>query len=190
MSAPVQAGLYSASARIYEILFGVLPLLSLSLFPTLTRWYKEDRAGFTRRYTQLTRWVTWLGLFGLAGAFALREPIVHAIFGEDFAPASRVLPWHLASAAVMYNAIFRAAYLTLAQRQIILLWTSVLGAILNLGLNLVFIPRLGAEGAAMAGFLTQVVALHLSYGLFRETRWLLNVSLLSLFIPFRPVRCS
>ncbi len=190
MRGGTEAGIYSASAKFYDILIGVMPLIGVSLFPTLARWYKDDREGFSRLYTQLTRWITWLGLFGVVVLYLLRDQVVDLIFGQEYAEAARVLPWHLASAAIMFNAIFRAAYLTLAHRQIILLWTSLIGAVVNVGLNLLLIPRLGAEGSAMAGFVTQLVALHLTNGLFKETRWLFRVSLQT-FLPFgTPARCS
>ena len=171
------AGIYTASARIYDILIGVLPLLSVSLFPTLTRWYAGDAGVFRERYARMTRWITWGGVVLLAGVWVVRKTVVDLIFGEEYLAAAGVLPWHLGSALVMYHAMFRAAYLTLCRRQIVLLWTSLLGAVLNVGLNLVLIPRFGAEGAAMAGLATQVVALVLSNVLFLETRWLLGVSL-------------
>lgn len=189
MAGSSQAGIYSASARIYEILIGVLPLLSVSLFPTFTQWYQMEKAVFTRRYTQITRWITWAGAAGLLLIWFLRHHIFRHIFGPEFAAAANVLPWHLASAAVMYHGLFRAAYLTLAQRQIILLWMSLLGAVVNVGLNLFLIPRMGAGGSALAGFVTQIVALSASNLLFKETRWLIGVSLWTMFVPVKPLRC-
>ena len=189
MTGSAQAGLYSASSRIYDILIGVLPLLSVSLFPTLTHWYREDRQAFTRRYTQLTKWITWAGAAGLLLIWFLRHHIVRLIFGPDFAGAANILPWHLASALIMYHCLFRAAYLTLAQRQIVLLWTSLLGAIVNVALNLVLIPKLGAQGAAIAGTLTQIVAHILSNALSHDTRWILKVSARTLLLPMRRFSC-
>lgn len=82
----------------------------------------------------------------------------------------------------MYNAMLRVAYLALAQRQIIVLWSSLMGAVTNLILNFVLIPHYGAAGAAITGVATQLVALHASNVLFGQTRWLLAASV-SPFIP-------
>jgi O-antigen/teichoic acid export membrane protein len=189
LSSSYNAGIYTASARIYDILIGVLPLLGVSIFPTLTRWYQKDRKAFTRRYTQLTQWITWGAALGLALTWFLRHHIVRFIFGPDFAGAADVLPWHLASALIMYHSLFRAAYLTLAQRQILLLWTSLLGALVNVALNLVLIPKLGAQGAAIAGTLTQITALVLSNAFAHDTRWMLKVTARTMLIPVRSFSC-
>lgn len=189
MAGSSKAGIYSASARIYEILIGVLPLLGVSLFPTLTQWYQKDKAVFTRRYTQLTQWITWAGAAGLLLTWSLRHHIFRHIFGPDFSDAANVLPWHLASALVMYHSIFRAAYLTLAHRQVLLLWTSLLGAIVNVSLNLVLIPQLGARGAAIAGTMTQITTLILSNVISHDTRWILKVSAKTLLLPARRFSC-
>jgi PST family polysaccharide transporter len=172
-----EAGLYTASARIYDIMIGVVPLITVSMFPTLSRWYSSNPEVFYERYSLLTRWISWAGLGVLAVVWVFRRRVVHIIFGDQYLPAIHILPWHLGTALLMYHSMLRSIFLTLCRRQSIMLWSSLIGMLVNLSMNLMLVPSLGANGAAIAGFFTQVATLVTSNALFSQTRWILRVSL-------------
>ncbi|MFN0066463.1 MAG: oligosaccharide flippase family protein, partial [Limisphaerales bacterium] len=76
-----EAGLYAASSRIYDIVIGAVPILTVSLFPVLTRWHQGDPARFRLRYRQLSQASTLAALAGLGVLAFFREPIVGALYG-------------------------------------------------------------------------------------------------------------
>lgn len=164
-------GLYGSASRLFEATLAVSWALGLAVFPALSE--------ATRRTDALGR------LFGVAcmasaavtvpcgTAMTLFGPtIVELVFGPEFrgaGTAARIL-----GGAIAFSGVFTIAALTLASqdRQWSLPWLSGLALLVNVSLNLLLIPSLGLDGAAIAmtvaqGLLTATtVALAL-----RETGW-------------------
>jgi len=172
-----EAGIYAAAARIYEILLGMVPILNVALFPILTRWHQKSLPEFQRRYVHLT-WALTLGAGVLVlGAGLFRHTIVHTLFGPRFQASADVMYVHMLCLLVIYNAMLRVQFLTLAGLQRLLMWTNILAAVVNISLNIYIIPRYGAIGASLVLLFTQVIALQLSNLLVPETRWLFAAQL-------------
>ena len=102
-------------------------------------------------------------LFALAGAICVvafwpsAEPIVRLLYGERFAsaaPAARLL---VVGAALMSLIVLGIFLLTSAGKQRYYPAVAVFGLALNVGLNLVLIPRMSYDGAAISTVVTWAV---------------------------------
>ena len=78
----------------------------------------------------------------------------------------------MAGVLVMYGAFLRGAWMTVRGQQLLLLATSCIGFALNMGLNLLLVPRYGALAAACNWTATEIVSLWLANLIFRSTRWM------------------
>lgn len=169
---PRTAGLYASASRLYDMLVAPIPMITVAVYPLLARWYDDPQVNFRKRYVQLTRGMT-LGWMLILGVIAVASPWVLRIFyGPSFTDASLMLSIQCLSALLMANGFLRSSYLNLASQQRILLWTSLLSAALNVGLNYAFVLLWGAVGAAIAGAITQAFSLTLLNLCWRDTRWL------------------
>ena len=160
----VQAGIYAQGFRFFEafnmlgFLFAglLLPLFSRMLAPAYTP------VGTDRR-TDLQDLVVLAFRLVLAGALALAvwgslhaQEIMDLRYSEhttQSAPAFAILMWCFVGVSTTY--IF-GTLLTAGGDLRLLNWMAAGGALLNIGLNLVLIPRWQAEGAAWASLVTQV----------------------------------
>lgn len=80
-----------------------------------------------------------------------------ALFGEEFISAKHYLPPLILAAVVSAFASFFAAFFTLGKRTNILMVTTIIGAIVNIILNYILMPKMGMDGAAYATVISLAV---------------------------------
>ncbi|MFZ2957919.1 MAG: flippase [Candidatus Ozemobacteraceae bacterium] len=177
-----QAGLFAASARLYELPFVVIMVFTSSVFPTLVDYYERDRELFYRRYSQITYVYTILGYLVLAFVWLFGPFLINLFFGKEYADAFPILSIHMVGMFIHFNAGLRSSYITLSSNQKIILITTVISAVMNVALNYLLIPRYNAAGAAISTVITQFVALFLSNIFFAGTKEIFTIQLRSLLL--------
>jgi len=161
-----ETGVYSAAARIMEILHSLPLMLAASLSPGLIAARArsaEDYEQRVRRLFQLAAGSAW----GAALGCALLAPLVIPwVFGPAFARTAGMLAVLAGSLPFIALGIARQEYLINEGRQRFQLATTLVGAVLNVLLNLWAIPRWGGLGAAGA-----TVVSHLAANLLTPLAW-------------------
>lgn len=154
-----EAGYYGAAYRVFLTFGGVSILAAYSLLPILSR--AEDRGDAGAGLDTLRRGLREMACYGvliigLAEAFG--EPALGLLFGEEFesvGPTFVVLcvaiPWYCIGYPVGYSLIAR-------DRNRGFLAGAGAAGILNIVLNLLLIPPLGAMGAGVSTLASFVVA--------------------------------
>ncbi len=168
-SASRDVGNYVASVNLTEV-FGVLPVaLMSSAYPILCR-IAHQRDDFTRYLGFCYRsMVSAVFAVCLAVSFAA-VPIVRVIFGHDFTGSARILTVLIWSEVfVFFGVIISNAVIALGVEKYITITTAA-GALLNVGLNFLLIPRWAGIGAAWATNISYALAGMLAFALFRPTR--------------------
>lgn len=160
LASEAEVGFYAAAVRISEVWYFVPAAIVSSLFPRIVELRATDQALFEQRLQRLYNLMAFLG-YGVALPVTLLAPwLVRLLFGSAYQPAGpllAVLIWAglFANLTVARNAHFIALDWGRAQ-----LWAASAGAIANILLNLLLIPRYGAMGAAVATCLSYWVAAH------------------------------
>lgn len=145
--AKAEIGLYGAAVVPTWGLLALPQLVAIALYPTFSR---QAAAGTPAARAGLIAAGAGLLLGGGAGLllWALREPLLELVFGADYLAAGNVLgrlAWALPGAGVaMLMGVVHAAW----RRQHWVLAVATGVTLLAVGLNLYWIPRLGALGAA------------------------------------------
>ena len=169
LSASKDVGNYVASVNLTEVLGVLAVALMSSAFPILCKVSRQsddfiNYLGFC--YRSLIS-----SVFGLCLAVSFAAvPIIGLIYGRDFsgtAPILAILIW--SEVFVFFGVITSNAVIALGSQKYIPI-AAAGGAILNVGLNLLLIPKWGGLGAAWATNLSYAVAGMLAYAMFRPTR--------------------
>ena len=164
-------GLYSNAYRLYEGLSYAPAVLSAVLTPRLSRLWSTDRAAHWR----LSR----LGIAGAAGlaivvataVWVFARPLLVMVFGPPAAEAVLALRLLVAGLGFVFVIWVLHAVALSVFRERLLFTTTVIGAVVNTGLNVFLIPRYGRNGAALATALGELVTLVLLlWGLRRPLR--------------------
>jgi O-antigen/teichoic acid export membrane protein len=157
MSNPEQVGLYGAAYRVLNQALATYYLLTQVLYPQFARHGIEERA------RMLGGHVLWpLVVSGILIAVcisAARRVVLTVVFGHPFvaaAPLLLLLAWSIP--LDFLTSYLSNAFLAWGMEKKVLLCTGT-GALINIALNLVFIPRLGARGAAVNTLISYAVLL-------------------------------
>jgi O-antigen/teichoic acid export membrane protein len=142
-------GHYAAAVRVSELFEALPAAFGSALFPLLCISL-ADAPRFRRHLDIGFRYMVLAGA-GLSVACCLGAgPIMHLYGGAKYsgsAPLLAVLVW--SEIPVFFASTFTNALLA-ANLQKLVLWPTVAGAVVNIALNLYFIPRWGALGASWA----------------------------------------
>ncbi|MCB1236106.1 MAG: flippase [Verrucomicrobiae bacterium] len=170
MAGDEPAGIYAAAARISESFYFLPAALAAAFLPSLLSARKTNRALYRRRMEAFVKLHAAIG-YGLAiGGTLLAGWGVRLLFGEAFAAAVPVLTIHVWAALPFFLANARHEYLLAEGVLRLNLPSALIGAVSNLALNFLLIPRLGAAGAAWATLIAYSLAWVLSSFVFRAAR--------------------
>jgi O-antigen/teichoic acid export membrane protein len=178
-----EVGLYSAAMRLVEIWYFIPMIITQSVFPAIVSRY-NDKQEFYRRLVILSGVMGYLGLF-LSIILSLSSYfIIKILYGEKFLDSASVL-------SILSFIIFISFWMSgVSKRQAIdmqkfALFATILSAISNIILNLIFIPLYGVEGAAIVSVLNQFIAGPFLAFFHPKVRKNLYIALKGLLIPFK-----
>jgi O-antigen/teichoic acid export membrane protein len=110
----------------------------------------------------------------------LLPPLVPLVFGDEFLPAQAALVWLGPAAFAVATGCASGAWLNTQGHQNLIAQRSAIGALVNIGLNILLIPRMGFAGAALATSISYLASVYV-VGIFRRE---ISSNLLALAFPF------
>jgi len=167
MRGNVDTGLYSAAYPVYEGLTYATAVLSAVLSPRLARLWAQSPPAFASLVKRSLGAAFVLGAVIATAAWPLAG-IGIRIFGGSYDAAAETLRWLLLGLPFVYAIWVLHAVAVAAHQTRTLLIVTAMGTLLNVGLNLLLIPRYTYNGSAVATVISEVVAVVLLlYGLRR-----------------------
>ena len=158
LAGPAAVGIYTAAARLSEVWYFLPVGLAASLLPALLRARARDARAYDARQQQYYD-------LSAAAAYALSIPIalaaswlVRMAYGPEFAAAGPILSVHIWSSIFVFLGMARGQWLVNERLQRFYLVATLAGAVANILLNLLFIPRWGGLGAAWATVISYALA--------------------------------
>ena len=181
MTSDTVVGVYSVAQKLSEASYIIPVVIADAAFPALIRAVGNGNARAAQLYSDVIMAASMLVVFG---ALVLGGPIIRLLFGDQYGGAVGIFNVHVWSCLPIALAVARFRYLVTHKLQIYESFSVLLGAGLNIALNLVLIPRNGAMGAAIATLISYVVAGYLTSFIFPKLRHYGFIQTRALF-PFR-----
>jgi O-antigen/teichoic acid export membrane protein len=161
-------GLYDAAYKVISLTQIIPPYVVGALFPLLAQRAVQQRDTLNPlviRAIGVLQWVAWLGVINVV---LLADQLIWILGGDAYLPDAahilRILIWYLplsyATGVVQYALIA-------VRRQQAITWAFAIGTVVNITGNVLLIPRIGAEAAAIMTIVTEVALLA---GLWRTLR--------------------
>ncbi|MDX2286954.1 MAG: flippase [Bacteroidia bacterium] len=177
-------GYYSAALRFTEIWYFLAPMVTSALFPAIVAARQKSQALYRERLQQFYSLVVWVALaiavpISLLGPWLLQLPF---LYGPSYAPAGNVLLIHIWTLVFVMLDAAGGRQLVAENLQRLTLPRAVFGAVMNIGLNFVFIPRWGIEGAAWATLISQICASYLGFVFDARTRGIFRMQSTALLV--------
>ena len=151
-----QVGYYAVAVNLGQAWLFLPGIVTHSLFPAVVNAQGRDPALYRERLGDLYQFVGWSGcVIALVLCFAA-VPVIGILYGDTFAPSApalAILCWATVFSAL---AMVMRDHLLAENLQRYLTLSAVIGVVANVVLNLLLIPRMGIEGAALATLLTSI----------------------------------
>lgn len=182
-------GVYAVASRLTEVWYFIPMAAVSSVLPSLVEARKEGQEAFDRRFQTFCRWMVGLAMAIVLPMTFLSEPLMVALYGKAFADAGPILTIHIWTAIFAFLGVAQGPWFVIQNLVTLNLTRTLAGAIVNVSLNILLIPRFGGKGAAVASLVATATA-NLAMNYFdRRTRglfWIL-VRSFNVFaeLPFR-----
>jgi O-antigen/teichoic acid export membrane protein len=150
-----EVGWYRAPVLVLEGLTLVPRVLSYALIPTMAALHPKDAAAVTGLYRRGCKYLLLAGLPVAAFGSLASGPFIALLFGPDYVPSVAASQILLPAAAFMFLSNFGETTLACVNRWGTIVVVSTACLVLNVALNLAWIPTYGYEGAAWATLVTE-----------------------------------
>jgi O-antigen/teichoic acid export membrane protein len=156
MRGPQEVGWYRSPVLVLEGLTLVPRILGYALIPTMAAWAATRPEGVAELYRRGSKYLLVASLpiavFGVMEA----DRFIALVFQSAFAPSAVATRLLLPAAVFMFLSNFGETALACVNRWGTIVVVSTLALVLNVGLNLALIPRLGYVGAGWATIVTEL----------------------------------
>ncbi|MGD0950814.1 MAG: flippase [Methanotrichaceae archaeon] len=148
-------GYYSAAYNLMASLNFVPSAFVASLFPLMAIFFKGSDKSLDKVFRLGIKYMYMLALPMAVGVTLLAKEIIALIYGPKFLPSAMALEILIWAEFFIFIDVLLSQMLLSINKENITMINAGLGAALNIGLNLVLIPRLGIEGSALATLTTE-----------------------------------
>lgn len=156
ISGDAENGFYTAAITCACVCQFIYTAIVDSMRPVILSYKKTDTAQYEKNISRLYCVTVYLSLCQALGFTVFARLIVYILYGAEYmeaAPVLQVLVWYVAFA---YMGSVRNIWILAEGKQSILWKINLLGALMNIGINILLIPSIGAIGAATASLITQI----------------------------------
>ncbi len=176
-----EVGIYSTAARISEMWYFVPVAISTAIFPSLIQSrIRLGRDVYVARTQRLYDFFVWVSLAIAVGVAFAAEFIVVLLFGEEYARAGGILAIHVWAGVFIFLREALGRWFITEDLLSFAFISNGLGALVNVLLNLVLIPRYAATGAAVATVISYASAGYFAcfvHPKTREAAWMMSRAL-------------
>jgi len=163
-------GIYSAAVQISGVWYFIGIGVVSSVYPALIEAKEISEKSYNEKFQKLYDLMVLLSVPIAVIVMFLSSWIIDVLFGAAYKAAGEILFVHIWAAIFVFLGKASSKWFFIENRQILILYRSVIGALINVALNFLLIPEYGAVGAAYATIISYV-CISLVFDLFRdETR--------------------
>jgi O-antigen/teichoic acid export membrane protein len=149
-------GIYQAAVRLFIIPMLLPEIVSKVFLPQLSRMHGGKGIELTRDLGRINHILITLGMLVSLVTVFRAEDLIQIIYGDKYHAAGALLQVLGVSIAMRFGTAY-SLYFVLRDRVWFRVWTALLALAVVIVLNVLFIPRYGAIGAAYASIFAHVI---------------------------------
>ena len=161
-------GQYAAAVRISEAWYFIPMVIASSLFPAIVNAKKQSEELYYARLQKLYDLMVWMAIAIALPMTFLSNWVVNLLYGSQYNQAGGVLMIHIWAGVFVFLGVASSNWFISENLQRYSFYRTFSGAVLNLILNFILIPKFGINGAATATLISQMTAAYL-FDLFTAT---------------------
>lgn len=170
MLSETAVGYYTAATKVAQMWSFVLTALINSARPLIISARKQNYAIYIKQNKRLYAAIIWIGIAVAAVMTIGGKWIIYFMYGQDYLPATsslQISAWYTMFAML---GTARGIWVVCENKARYVKYYLGIGAVVNIILNYLMIPKFGPGGAAAATLITQIFTSVFAPALFKETR--------------------
>lgn len=175
-------GVYTAATRISEAWYFIPTAIIVSVTPSIYKAMEQSKTAYYQYVGRLLRLMNLMAIIVAVPVTVLAPNIIQLFYGAEFLQSSSVLVIHIWAAIFVFMGVATLPCFIAEGLTDLTLRRTLLGAVINVVLNLLLIPRYTVVGAAVATVISQAVASYLSHAFHSKTRKLFQLQTRSLLL--------
>lgn len=145
-----ELGLYGAALRLSETWYFIAGAITTSFYPKIALSWNNNKEKFYAQYQDLLNVLTYISVALAVFVSVFAKQLIVLLYGQLFVEAGIVLSIHIWAGVFVFMGVGTNNLMIIKNLQKFVLLKTVIGATLNVLLNLWLIPRYGALGASVA----------------------------------------
>ncbi|MEH1970645.1 flippase [Nostoc sp.] len=178
-----EVGVYSAAVRVSEIWYFIPAAIVSSVAPSIYAAKEKSESLYYQRIGQLLSLMTCISLAIALPMSFLSDKIIMVMFGSGYAEAGSILAVHIWTSLFVFMGLATSPWFIAEGLNHVSLGKTLFGAILNIILNLLLIPKYTGLGAAIATIISQAAAAFVCNAFDSRTQKIFKIQVRSL-LPF------
>jgi polysaccharide transporter, PST family len=175
-------GLYSAAVKVSEIWYFIPAAITASVSPAIFAAKQADEALYYHRIKQLMRLLVAIAVIIAIPMTFMSQTLINILFGNDYNGAGSILAIHIWSSIFVFIGGASQPWFIAEELTKMTLYQTLLGAIINVGLNLFLIPKYAGIGAAVATVIAYAVSSVFANATLSKTRPIFKIQIKSLLL--------
>ena len=144
-----EAGAYATVAQLSEAWNFVPVVIVTSLFPAILNARRDEPERYNKRIQHMYDLMVYLSV-PVAAIITFASPLIYKLYKPEYAYAAPVLSVHIWSGVFVFLGAASGQYLIAENLNKLTFVRTTFGAVVNIVLNLILIPKMGMMGAAIA----------------------------------------
>ncbi|SHM86865.1 flippase [Polaribacter sp. KT 15] len=144
------AGLYAVSISLSEVWYFIPNIIAASFFPAILFYKSKDQKIYHKRITNLYSLLFWLAVFISLFITFFGEWIIEVLYGSSFYNSYKILSIYIWSNIFFFFTTISSKWLVAEGFYLHSFYRNIIGAFLNVILNIVLINEFGLVGAAVS----------------------------------------
>lgn len=170
MKGDKDVGIYSAATKMNQVLCTLIKSLSTVIMPRMAYYIEmRQKENFNRLLERAFQFMLMLIVPCMVGMYLIAPEIIRLIAGDEFMAAvttERLMVWNLFFSPI--NGFIAYQIFMPYKKEKIIFWATCGGAVSNLAVNLLLIPKFTYNGAAVATVLAECLVMVISLSLGKE----------------------
>lgn len=184
-------GNYASAVKLSGAWYALPWIITGSVFPAILNALKKNYDLFIERFIALYQLLILMALFVIIPVTLFSSQIIAIIYSGKYGDAASVLQIHIWASIFVFIGYAGTKWLVAENLEKLSFIFTFFGAIVNIALNLIVIPKYGINGAAWATLLAQFTTYFLMPAFHAQTRTMFKVqvkALLESFTIYIPIK--
>jgi len=177
---------YSAAVRLSEIWYFIPVAVCVSVYPTLVKLKESDGLQFNNGVQKLFNILAFISISVAIVTTFISDYVALFLYGEAYRGTGAILAIHIWTGVAVFLGVGSGYWLILNGLQKYSLLQTISGALVNIILNFVLIPKYLGVGAAISTLIAQTVATIVATTLVSKTRPIFTLQMKAILNIFRP----